>query len=126
MTSPSAGGASVLIVEDHELAADAMCQMFDAMGYRTRIAGTVATAVAACREQTVDLMLLDMSLPDGSGLDVLATLRPGGPTPRVTVALTGHDDAALQARCMEAGCVAVMIKPVSPRALIAKVQTWLA
>jgi len=117
--------ADVLIVEDHELAADAWRLLFEASGYTVRLATTAAAAVAACRDRPTDLMLLDLSLPDGSGLDVLAATAAAGTTPRVNVALTGHDDPVVAARCREAGCVAVLVKPVAPRDLLGRVATWL-
>ena len=61
--------ADVLIVEDHPLAADALRLLFEATGYRVRVASTVAQAVRACAERTADLMLLDITLPDGDGLE---------------------------------------------------------
>jgi DNA-binding response OmpR family regulator len=115
----------VLVVEDHPLAADAWRLIFEATGYTVRLAPTAAAAVEACAERPVDLMLLDLTLPDGSGLDVLAQTTAAGTSPRVTVALTGHDDRALADRCRSAGCIDVLVKPVTPRDLLARVPSWL-
>jgi two-component system, OmpR family, response regulator len=115
----------VLIVEDHDLAADAWRLLFEATGYRVGIAPTAAAAVRACADQPVDLMLLDLTLPDGSGLTVLAKTASAGTTPRITVALTGHDDRELTDRCYEAGCTAVLVKPVLPRDLLTRAAEWI-
>ena len=85
-----------------------------------KVAGTVAAAIAACYETPVDLMLLDVTLPDGDGLDVLAQATT---TPRVTLALTGWDEPAVIARCRAAGCRDVLLKPVSARTLLALTAT---
>ncbi|MHB1265817.1 MAG: response regulator transcription factor [Gemmatimonadaceae bacterium] len=114
----------VLIVEDSFDVANAYRILFEAHGYRVSVADHVAAAVEQAVEDQVDFMLLDLSLPDGSGLDVLAALRAGG-LPRVTVALTGHDDAAVRRRCLDTGCTEVLVKPVSPRELLAKMAGWM-
>jgi CheY-like chemotaxis protein len=86
----------------------------------------VAEAVAAGLAEVPELLLLDVTLPDGEGLEVLERLRAAGRLPRVTVALTGHDDEALAARCRAAGCRDVLLKPVPIRVLLAKTSEWLA
>jgi CheY-like chemotaxis protein len=117
--------AEVLVVEDNMLAADALRLLLESQGYRVRVAASVAETVRACADQRVDLMLLDLTLPDGSGLDALATAHADGTTPRVIVALTGHDDRALTERCRRAGCREVLLKPVQPRELLGWVAEWL-
>jgi CheY-like chemotaxis protein len=46
--------------------------------------------------------------------------------PATTVALTGHDDPVLTARCRAAGCRDVLLKPVPARELLARTADWLA
>lgn len=108
--------ARVLVVEDHADAGDAMRMLLEAGGHEVRVARTVAAAVAACNESPVDLMLLDLTLPDGEGLDVLTRVTT---VPGLTVALTGWDEPAIVARCRAAGCHDILLKPVSARALLA-------
>ncbi len=116
----------VLVVEDNMLAADALRLLLETQGYRVRVAASVAETIRACAAHPVDLMLLDLTLPDGSGLDALATASANGTTPRITVALTGHDDRVLTERCRRAGCREVLLKPVQPRELLGRVAGWLA
>lgn len=68
-------------------------------------------------------MLLDLSLPDGDGLEVLQQLRDNGITPPGTIALTGHDDDDVRRRCIGAGCAAVLVKPVPIAQLLALVRS---
>ncbi|GAC1682764.1 MAG: hypothetical protein NVS9B3_00480 [Gemmatimonadaceae bacterium] len=93
-------------------------------GHDVRVAATVQEAVHACRERRPDLMLLDLSLPDGDGLRVLALSREYDAQPAMTAALTGHDDPAIVRRCLAAGCIAVLVKPVPVRDLIRQVGEW--
>jgi DNA-binding response OmpR family regulator len=112
--------ARILIVEDHADAGDAIRMLLAASGHDVRVAGTVAAAIAACNDTPFDLMLLDLTLPDGDGLEVLAGVAGGSP---VTVALTGWDEPAIIARCRAAGCHDVLVKPVSARTLLALTAT---
>jgi CheY-like chemotaxis protein len=116
----------VLLVDDSELVTVALGLLLSETGHAVRTAATVAAAVAAAREATPDVLLLDLTLPDGDGLDVLRALSAEGRAPRATVALTGHDDPETAARCREAGCVAVLVKPVRAAELLRGIREWTA
>jgi DNA-binding response OmpR family regulator len=116
--------AHVLVAEDNALVGGAMRLLFEESGYRVTICQTLAATVAAASSDAVDVLLLDLGLPDGDGLGVLAELGRLGALPRVAVALTGRDEPDVAARCREAGCAAVLVKPVPARELIAKVGQW--
>jgi len=113
--------ARLLVVEDNAAAAGALQLLFDANGYVTRCAGGVVAALDAVRALAPDVMILDLTLPDGDGLDVLRALRDGGAP--ATVALTGHDDDGVRQRCLDSGCRAVAVKPVATQELLALVRS---
>ncbi|MEO7103285.1 MAG: response regulator [Gemmatimonadaceae bacterium] len=113
----------LLIVEDSELTAGALRLLFEQLGHEVDVAADVRTAILSVMESKPDLMLLDLTLPDGDGLDVLATLRDQNRMPGRTIALTGHDDDELRARCIQAGCIEVLLKPVPIARLRALVQS---
>ena len=81
--------ARILIVEDSPLVTDAFRILFKESGYDVDVAATVAEGIERGAANTFDLMLLDLSLPDGSGLEVLEALRERGVPPRATLAMTG-------------------------------------
>lgn len=89
------------------------------------IADSVASATTSAMADVPDVLLLDLTLPDGDGLAVVERLRAAGRLPRAFVALTGHDDASLTARCRAAGCRDVLVKPVPVRVLLGKMKEWL-
>ncbi len=60
----------VLFVEDHELVHDFFCDLLRQQGYATDCVMTLADARAAIAGGRYDLLVLDVSLPDGSGLDL--------------------------------------------------------
>ena len=117
--------ARVLLVEDSELVADAMRTLLDALGHTVRVAPSVRGAVAACEAEVPDIMLLDLGLLDGHGLEVMEQVTSRGLAPRVVAAMTGDDEPAMKRRCLAAGCREVLVKPVGARELMARIETWM-
>lgn len=118
----AAGTAHVLIVEDNEEVADAMQVVMESAGHAVSTAGTVHEAVSIAMSAPVDVMLLDLTLPDGNGLDVLLRLELANRLPSHTIALTGRDEESVRERCIAIGCGEVMIKPVPIRELVTRVN----
>jgi DNA-binding response OmpR family regulator len=125
VTAPSRA-RHILVVEDNVDVGDAFRVLFESTGRRVSVVRTVAEALAAARADAVDLMLLDLTLPDGSGLRVLEELNAEAQRPRVSVALTGRDEPEVMRRCYDLGCAAVLVKPVPARELLRRADGWLA
>ena len=102
--------ARILIVEDSPLVTDAFRVLFTAAGYEVDVAATVAEGIERGTSTEVDLMLLDLTLPDGNGLEILDALRKRNSLPRSTLAMTGHNDQASRRSCLDAGCADVLLK----------------
>lgn len=117
MTAPH-----VLLVEDNELVTGALQILLESAGTRVSVAHTIAEAIGAANRDAPELVLLDLTLPDGDGLQLIEPLRVAGA--KTFVALTGHDDAATRARCLQAGCVDVVVKPPRARELVEKMREW--
>jgi CheY-like chemotaxis protein len=115
----------VLVAEDNALVAGAMRLLFEETGHRVTTAGTIVEVVAAAASDPVDLLLLDLGLADGDGLEVLEQLRARGALPRVNVALTGRDEPEVIERCKAAGCREVLLKPVPVGELLRKSREWI-
>ena len=120
----SARRAHVLVAEDNELVGSAMRILIEETGHRVTIARSIAETVSAAAADPVDVLLLDLGLPDGDGLAVLDELGALGALPRVTVALTGRDEPEVRDRCLAAGCRDVLVKPVPSRELMRLVTEW--
>jgi two-component system OmpR family response regulator len=118
--------ARILVVEDSTLVTDAFAVLFRQAGYDVEIAATVAEGIERGGASTIDVMLLDLSLPDGSGLEVLETLRARGRAPRATLAMTGHDDSKTRRACLDAGCTDVLVKPLPIGELLRQIERHLA
>lgn len=110
----------VLLVEDHEPTLRVMERLLRQMGHRVTGVTSVATASAAAQRDGFDLIICDLGLPDGSGLDVMRDLRH-----RYTgraIALTGYGMESDIAASREAGFSEHLTKPVDLAALHAAIQ----
>jgi DNA-binding response OmpR family regulator len=117
--------AHVLVVEDNALITSATRILLEDAGFRVSTAARVAEAHGICRADPPDAMLLDLRLPDGDGLSLLKRLRDDGARLPVIAALTGRDEPETRARCLRAGCVEVLVKPIDVRGLSQLVRSWL-
>ena len=115
----------VLVAEDNDLVSGAMRVLFEETGHRVSTTPTIVSTVAVAASDPVDLLLLDLGLADGDGLDVLAQLKVRGAMPRIAVALTGRDEPEVVARCREMGCADVLLKPVPAREMLRRAKEWL-
>ena len=114
----------VLLVEDSEALSDAFRIMLERSGFKVSVANNLADALAV--SERADVLLLDLSLPDGDGMSLLSRLESEGRLPKVSIALTGHDDAATRDRCLNAGCKDVIVKPIRIDELVARVRLYIS
>jgi signal transduction histidine kinase len=101
----------ILLVEDHAPTRTVLAQMLTARGYRVLCAGSVAEARAcAARDQTIEVLISDIGLPDGNGYDLMAELSAAQPLKGI--ALTGYGMEHDLADSRRAGFSAHLTKPV--------------
>lgn len=108
----------VLVVEDDDGVADAVVEALDAHGHTTVRAARAADVWSRLRG--VDVVLLDLGLPDGDGLDVLRRLRRIAATP--VLVLTARDAERDVVRGLRTGADDYLVKPVRLRELLARVE----
>jgi response regulator of citrate/malate metabolism len=102
----------VLVVEDDPVAAEAHRVYVDRLpGFVcVGLAGTAALALHVLSQEQVDLVLLDMNLPDGHGLDVVRRMRAAGNQTDVVAVTAAREVAAVQAAA-RIGVVQYVLKP---------------
>jgi two-component system KDP operon response regulator KdpE len=111
-----AGGLRLLIVDDHDMSRSLLHAIISRSQHallkeaRTSDAASLAEARAALTAGRFDVVLLDVHLPDGSGLDLLSDLTALQPRP-VVIALTGGVLPHQRAAALDAGCDAFLDKP---------------
>jgi two-component system OmpR family response regulator len=105
-----AGPARVLVVDDEDDFTELLHILLTRRGFEVTIARSVAAGVAAAEAATIDVLVSDMRLPDGSGHDLLRQLRVAGRVP--AIALTGLDRDARGEAGSVAGFDEYLRKPV--------------
>jgi DNA-binding response OmpR family regulator len=103
----------ILMVEDHADTARIMRWLLTSDGHIVQWAGDVAAALKLAAENEFDLLLSDLGLSDGTGADLMRTLRRQGSTlPGIVLSGYGQDQDI--ARSRDAGFAAHLVKPLSP------------
>jgi DNA-binding NarL/FixJ family response regulator len=111
-------GPRVLVVDDHPLWRDALARDLEAAGSTVvGTAGTVASAVAVALATRPDVIVLDLQLPDGSGVDVLHRLAERGLAAHVLV-LTASGERADVLDAVKAGATGYLVKSATPAELL--------
>jgi len=121
--APSSPPLTLLIVDDHEVVRQGLVAL---LGRRPEFhvvaeAGTVAEAVAAARRFQPDLVVMDVRLPDGSGIEACREIRAELPDTRV-VMLTSYPDEDAVLSAIIAGASGYLLKQVRARDLVAALQ----
>jgi len=102
----------ILIVDDHADTSRVMQLLLERRGYQIRTAASVSTALEAADEGEYDLLISDIGLPDGSGLDLMRKLSKRN-KPLVGVALSGFGMEDDIQKSIEAGFAEHLTKPVN-------------
>jgi CheY-like chemotaxis protein len=110
---------TVLLVEDSDAIRDAFTILLEDAGYTVLGAGTGEDALRLAADRVPDLMLLDMGLPDMTGLEVVRRVKADAATAGISVvAVTGRDEDSDRKACLAAGCAAYFVKPVNTQKLV--------
>jgi two-component system, chemotaxis family, CheB/CheR fusion protein len=106
----SNGPLRILLVEDNEDSLRVLARLLRLRGHEVATADTVASAVGAAESGVFDLLVSDLGLPDGSGIDVIRRIRERSEMPGII--LSGYGMESDQGRTREAGFAAHLIKPI--------------
>jgi DNA-binding response OmpR family regulator len=113
--------AKVLIVEDDEVIAQAMCRYLEAAGHEPKWVAKGEQGLAALRYEAPDVCVLDLMLPQRDGWSVIETARAEGiGTPIVVVSARGTEHDRVHA--LDIGADDYLVKPFSMNELVARVQ----
>ncbi len=112
----------ILLVEDHADSARAAADLLRELTYRVAVASSVAEALAAAAREPFDLVLSDLGLPDGSGLDLMRMLRQRYALRGI--AISGYGMEEDRRASQEAGFVDHLVKPISFERLAASLQRF--
>ena len=117
---------TVLIVEDNELNMKLFGDLLEAHGYATLKTGNGIEAIELARSNRPDLIIMDIQLPEVSGLDVTRWLKEDDQLKAIPViAVTAFAMKGDEERIREGGCEAYLSKPISVAKFLSTVRTYL-
>jgi len=116
--------AKILVIEDDPHSANIVRRVLSRHGHEVRHASEGLAGLKMASEDKVDLVLLDLGLPDIGGHTIAALLnRIPGNIP--VVAVTGSTDTATQRRAMTYGCDGYITKPIDTRAFAGQIEQFI-
>ena len=119
----TAAPLKVLIVDDHEVVRVGIRSLLDRKGAFTVVAeaDSVAGAIQAVTEAAPDVVIMDVRLPDGSGVEACREIRSHNPQIKVVMLTSYADDEAIFASIM-AGASGFLLKQIHSRAIVEALQ----
>ncbi|MCK6510497.1 response regulator [Myxococcota bacterium] len=109
---------SVLVVDDHDIFRERLARALRDRGFEVRTAATLEAARAMVLEDSPEKVILDLRLPEGSGLQLLQEIHSFDPTVEVVV-LTGYGSIATAVDAMRLGAVNYLSKPADADEILA-------
>jgi PAS domain S-box-containing protein len=118
--------ANILVVDDSAINQAVLTYMLRDAGHHVDLANSGNLGIAAVKKKNYDIILMDVSMPDMSGMEATTIIRQlGGAAALVPIiAITAHALAGYQALCLAAGMNGYATKPISQKDLLAVVATW--
>ena len=114
---------SILVVEDETSIASFVAAYLRNAGYEVRTASTAHAAVIELTKEAPSLVVLDLNLPDGDGVELCRGIRKSSDVP--ILMLTARDEDVDKIIGLEVGADDYMTKPFNPRELVARVKSVL-
>lgn len=113
----------ILVVEDNELNMKLFCDLLGAFGYDAVQSRDGLRALELAREHAPSLIIMDINLPEVSGLDLTRWIKDDDDLSDIPViAVTAFAMRSDEERVREAGCDAYMSKPIQMKSFLAQVQ----
>ena len=114
----------VLVVDDEADFLATYERLLRRQGYHVVVATTRAAGVAAVASEHPDVVISDLRLSDGSGLDVVRAAR-SMPEPPSVIVITGYPSAGTRHAALAAGATAFLAKPFAAAGLVAAIRSSL-
>jgi CheY-like chemotaxis protein len=114
----------IFIIDDDMTALDLIDFLFEEEGFEVTRSATGISAIALIKEADPDLILVDLMMPQMSGIECIERIRALEITVPI-VAFTAADDRNLHEQALAAGCSTVLTKPCKPLVLLERIQALL-
>lgn len=114
-------GKRILVVDDEEILRKGLCSLFARVGYHTLEAGCGSEAYAILQQEEVDIVVSDVRMPDGDGIDLIRAIKARDPSLPVIVFMSGHSDLTLE-EVYALGATAILSKPFERKRVVEVVE----
>jgi CheY-like chemotaxis protein/nitrogen-specific signal transduction histidine kinase len=117
----------ILVAEDNAVNQKVTARLLEKHGHSAVVVANGAEALAACRHDTFDLILMDVQMPVMNGYDATKVLRASEAEARrhvPVIALTAHAMKGDRETCLASGMDDYLSKPINPRELLAILERW--
>lgn len=118
--NPGREAITLLVVDDDDVFRGVLSRAMARRGFAVTEAATAADAIAV-RENAFDAAVVDLKLPDASGLAVVSALRAASAASRIVV-LTGYASIATAVEAMKLGATHYLLKPATPDEIVQALQ----
>ncbi|HSC85906.1 MAG TPA: response regulator transcription factor, partial [Polyangiaceae bacterium] len=115
----------VLLVEDEPAILESLAFVLERDGFTPHPTSSLSSALERLQSETFELVVLDLMLPDGSGFDLIRTLRASGRGEPALIVLSSRDHEQDRVRALEMGADDYVTKPFSPREMVARARAVL-
>jgi putative two-component system response regulator len=120
------GNETILVVDDSRVERKIIRDYLIPQGYDIIEAPTIKSALQLMAEKKPDLIILDLILEDGNGLDLCKTLKQDSDTLKIPIIMiTGHNEKNARIQGLESGADEFLIKPVDRGELLARAKSLL-
>lgn len=110
MLNPLSTAPLVFVIDDERAVREALCNLFESVGFRVAVFGSAADMLGQAAADVGNCLVLDIRLPDMSGLQFQERLAAAEVEVPV-IFMTGHADIRMSVRAMKAGAVDFLTKP---------------
>ncbi|MHC4159437.1 MAG: sigma-54-dependent transcriptional regulator, partial [Planctomycetota bacterium] len=102
---------SILVVDDDRIILDSLCEFLSLEGFQTSGSETLNGAVSELQKQSYSLVITDVNLPDGNGLQLLDVIKKDYPE-TVLIAITGYGSIESAVKAIKTGAYDYLTKPI--------------
>ncbi|MHC4693064.1 MAG: sigma-54-dependent transcriptional regulator [Planctomycetota bacterium] len=103
---------NILVIDDDRIILDSLCEFLSLEGFKTNGAENIKSALAELEKQSYSLVITDVNLPDGDGLDLLEIIKQEHPQ-TVAIVITGYGTIESAVKAIKQGAYDYLTKPIS-------------
>ncbi len=103
---------NILVIDDDRIILDSLCEFLSLEGFQTNGAESIKSALAQLEKQSYSLVITDVNLPDGDGLELLDIIKQEHPQ-TVAIVITGYGTIESAVKAIKQGAYDYLTKPIS-------------